>query len=301
MNHLFYLLSDPMLIVESGESRWYIRDVNQAFAAFSGFKKSDLLLLDPAAIISAPESGLCFAGMLRQLSDDQSFTPSLECRLVTKFSTPAAVQLACRKLQAAEQASYVLICKDLRETKWIDEYALNHKIMIACTINERFGIQSFKHYYAPVGQPASAYTNKPIFELVPEQERNKLKRALEHARSNLTTESLSFQLKLGDRFYNADAVIQPFYNGNRSFKSFALILQNMQINAQEDDPSYKLRMLMLSKNISVTSLAQSTLISLTTISKIRNGKIKKPQRLTAELIAGELGVRPEAIWSSFKR
>lgn len=80
-----------------------------------------------------------------------------------------------------------------------------------------------------------------------------------------------------------------------------IMLTELNQQAQEEDPSYKLRMLMLSKNISATSLSRSTLISLTTISKIRNGKIKKPQRLTAELIAGELGVKPEAIWSSFKQ
>lgn len=301
MNHLFYLLSDPMLIVDADETRWSIRDVNQAFTAFSGFKKSDLMLLDPSAIISTQDTGLTFEEAVFQLSEEHAFSPLLACKLITKMSTPADVRMSCRRLQLGERTVYVIICKDLREAKWIDEYIMHHKIMMSLILNESYSIINLKHYYAPVQQPPSSYMNKSILDLIADHERSKLKRSFEYAKNNRTTESIDFQLKLGDRYYSTDAVIQPFYNGNRSFKNFVVILTSLNINNQEEDPSYKLRMLMLSKNISVTSLAQSTLISLTTISKIRNGKIKKPQRLTAELIAEELGVRPETIWGSFKR
>ncbi|WP_169083559.1 helix-turn-helix domain-containing protein [Paenibacillus sp. PL91] len=301
MNHLFYLLSDPMLIVEFDESRWSIRDVNQAFADFSGFKKSDLILLDPSTVISTREAGLSFKEAIHQLSDEDTFSPRIECKLVTKTSTPADVRLSCRKLQLGDRTAFVIICKDLREAKWIDHYIMHHKIMVSSIVNERYFIMNLKHYYAPVQQPSSLYINKSIFDLVADHEQSKIKQVFEYAKNNRTAESIDFQLKFDDRYYSADAIIQPFYNGNRSFKNFVLILTNLHVNNQEEDPSYKLRLLMLSKNVSVTSLAQSTLISLTTISKIRNGKIKKPQRLTAELIAGELGVRPETIWSSFKR
>jgi DNA-binding Xre family transcriptional regulator len=301
MNHLFYLLSDPMLIVESDESLWSIRDVNQAFTAFSGFKKSDLITLDPSTIITTEDSGIAFEEAVIQLAEENAISPLLECKLITKASTPADVRMSCRKLQEADRIVYVIICKDLRESKWIDQYITQNKIMVSLIANDRYTILSLKHYYAPVQQPSSSYVNQSIFDLVAEHERGKLKRIFEYAKNNRTPETADFQLKLGDRYYSADAVIQPFYNGNRSFKNFVVILTSLHLNNQEEDPSYKLRMLMLSKNISVTSLAQSTLISLTTISKIRNGKIKKPQRLTAELIAGELGVRPETIWSSYKR
>ncbi|WP_138755284.1 helix-turn-helix domain-containing protein [Paenibacillus sinopodophylli] len=301
MNHLFYLLSDPMLIVECDESRWSISDVNQAFVVFSGFKKSDLMLLDPSLIISTDEHTLSFDRVIHLLSDESACSPTLECKLITKASVPADIRMTCRKLQIGERTVYVLICKDMREAKWVDEYITHKKIMVSSIINERYSIMSLKHYYAPVQQPSSSYVNKSIFELVADHDQSKLKRALEYAKNNRTEEAVDFQLQLGDRHYSSEAVIQPFYNGNRSFKNFVVILTSLHVNNQDEDPSYKLRMLMLSKNISVTSLAQSTLISLTTISKIRNGKIKKPQRLTAELIAGELGVRPETIWSSFKR
>lgn len=301
MNHLFYLLSDPMLIIEIKESRLHIRDVNQAFTTFSGFIKSDLLHLDPSTLISIAETGQTFYNAIHMLSEDETASPSMECALVTKLSAPAPIRLTSRKLQQDGRTFYVLICKDLRETKWIDDYIVNNKIMISAIVDERYAIKTLKHYYAPVQQPASSYVNNSIFEMIPEHDRGAVKRIFEYAKNNRTTEKADFLLKLGDRSYSASALVQPFYNGNRSFKNFVIILMDMQLSTLEEDPSYKLRMLMLSKNVSVTSLAQSTLISLTTISKIRNGKIKKPQRLTAELIAGELGVRPETIWSNFKR
>jgi DNA-binding Xre family transcriptional regulator len=301
MNHLFYLLSDPMLIIEIKESRLYIRDVNQAFTEFSGFKKSDLLHLDPSSAISTADTGSSFYDVIHSLSEDEWSSPSIECALVTKSSTPAPIRLSSRKLQSDGLTFYVLICKDLRETKWIDDYIVQNKIMISTIVDDKYNIKTLKHYYAPVQEPSSSYIGTSIYDMVLEHDRSKAKRVFEYAKNNRTAEKIDFQLKLGDRSYSTSALIQPFYNGNRSFKNFVVILMNMQLSSQEEDPSYKLRMLMLSKNVSVTSLAQSTLISLTTISKIRNGKIKKPQRLTAELIAGELGVRPEMIWSNFKR
>jgi len=301
MNHLFYSLSDPMLIIEADESRWFIRDVNQAFVTLSGFKQSVLSQLDASSIISTGKAGVSFAEAVNKLANDQTPDASLECELVTKASMPATVSISCRMFQLEQQTMYVVICKDLREANWIDEFIVNNKVMISATVDERFIVSSFKHYYAPVQQSASAYAHKSFFDLVSEQEHSKLKQLLDGVKNNRNEAKASFQLKLGDEIYYADAIIKPFYYGNRSFKNFLIAITNLQLNAQEDDPSFKLRMLMLSKNISATSLAQSTLISLTTISKIRTGKIKKPQRLTAELIAGELGVRPETIWSSFKR
>jgi DNA-binding Xre family transcriptional regulator len=301
MNYLFDLLAEPMFIVESDGNRWYIRDANQAFTTLSGFSKKDLRQLEAASIVSTEAAGLTFNEALHKLSDEANAAPALECKLTTKLTSSAAIRLACRKLPAEERMQYVLICHDLRESKWIEQYITQSKIMISCVLNEQYSILSLEHYDAPVAHPAFSYVNKPFMNLVADHERSQLKLALDRIRSARKPENLTLQIRLGERSYRTEAVIQPFYNGNRSFKSHVVAFQHMHMNQPEEDSSYKLRMLMLSKNMSVTSLAQSTLISLTTISKIRNGKIKKPQRLTAELIAGELGVLPETIWSSYRR
>ncbi len=62
------------------------------------------------------------------------------------------------------------------------------------------------------------------------------------------------------------------------------------------DSSKRLKMWMAKRDISANQMAAATNISLQTISKLRNGHIQKPNRLTAELIAGELQVAVSDIW-----
>lgn|GEM_PF-4931340 len=65
---------------------------------------------------------------------------------------------------------------------------------------------------------------------------------------------------------------------------------------QVHDSAKRLKMWMAKRDISTNQLASITNISLQTISKLRNGHIKKPNRLTAELIAAELQVAVSDIW-----
>lgn len=62
------------------------------------------------------------------------------------------------------------------------------------------------------------------------------------------------------------------------------------------DSAKRLKMWMAKRDISANQMAAATNISLQTISKLRNGHIKKPSRLTAELIAAELQVAVSDIW-----
>ncbi len=301
MNSLFNSLTEPMFIVESDDTRWYIQDVNKAFTILSGFSKTDLRQLEAASIISTEAAGVTFDEALRLLSDEANDSPALECTLTTKLTAATEIRLTCRKLPFEDRSQYIVICHDLRESKWLERELTQSSMMMSCILDERYSLISLEHYYAPVVHPAFSYVNKPFMNIVAEHERIPLRQTLDRIRSSRKAESLTLPIRLGEINYGTEAVIQPFYHGDRSFKSHVVVFQRMHVNQAEEDSSYKLRMLMLSKNMSVTSLAQSTLISLTTISKIRNGKIKKPQRLTAELIAGELGVLPEAIWSSYRR
>jgi lambda repressor-like predicted transcriptional regulator len=58
---------------------------------------------------------------------------------------------------------------------------------------------------------------------------------------------------------------------------------------------------MAKRDLSASQLSLATGISLQTISKLRNGKISRPQRLTAELIASELRVDVQEIWPELVR
>ncbi|MFX3632261.1 MAG: PAS domain-containing protein [Candidatus Pristimantibacillus sp.] len=296
MHNLFYWLPDPMLIVEFEHNRWYIRDINQAFSLLSGYKKRELVDVDPAGLL---QEGFSFNALMTQIPEDSELI--IEWELITKSTQPTLVRLTCRKFHIEQQSRYMIICKNLSEDKWIDDFGADNKIVMTINATEKFNITDTRRYYTPVKYQSSTLVNQNLFDYVFEDHRKSLRRVMDYARNNGTTEQIQIKMLIGDHTYLTSAVIKPFYWGNKSFKDYLIVLTDLNQHTHDEDSSYKLRLLMLGKNISATSLSQSTLISLTTISKIRNGKIKKPQRLTAELIAGELGVKPEMIWSSFKR
>lgn len=296
MDNVFYLLNDPMFIVELEHNRWYIRDINYAFTTLTGYKKTELTDADPDGLL---RRGFAFGGLMTRLGDDNGQT--VEQELISKTTAPIPVRFISRRLPSSEQTCFIVICKDLSEEKFIEEFAMDNQILMSIGVSDQFRVTSANRYYSPIKQRGADLINQVIFDHVAEDSRKSLRRILDYARTHGTTEHAEIRLAIGDQLRMTTAVIKPFYYGNREFKGFVILLTGILQPAMEEDSAYKLRMLMLSKNMTATSLAQSTLISLTTISKIRNGKIKKPQRLTAELIAGELGVKPETIWSGFKR
>ncbi|MFF2091654.1 helix-turn-helix domain-containing protein [Paenibacillus sp. NPDC058174] len=297
MYNIFDMLDDPMMIVEFEHSRWYVRDVNEAFTLLSGYKNNELTDIDPDSLL---KDGLPFHHLMTQLTAEEGDS-SFEWELIARLTAPIPVKLTCRKLQEDNLTGYIVSCKDLSELNWIDDFAQENQIVMTLSVSEQYRIMDAKRYYTPLKQRTSSLVNQLMFDFVTEDSVKPLRRVMENARKNGSEEQMELRMSISDKSYLASALIKPFYYGNKTFRSFSIIITELNLHAQDEDSSYKLRMLMLNKNISATSLAQSTLISLTTISKIRNGKIKKPQRLTAELIAGELGVKPESIWSSFKR
>lgn len=298
MDNVFYLLADPMFIVEFEHNRWYIRDINYAFTTFTGYKKSELMDADPDGLLRI---GFTFGGLMTRFGEDNE--QSIEQVLISKTTTSIPVRLTSRRLPSSEQTCFIIICKDLSEEKYIEEFATDNQVLMSIGVSEQFRVTSANRYYSPIKQRGANLINQVIFDHVAEESRKPLRRIMEYARTHGTTENTEIRLHVGDQMRMTTAVIKPFYSGNKEFKGYVILLTGIlqPVPVRDEDPAYKLRMLMLTKNMTATSLAQSTLISLTTISKIRNGKIKKPQRLTAELIAGELGVKPESIWSGFKR
>ncbi|WP_042165941.1 helix-turn-helix domain-containing protein [Paenibacillus gorillae] len=297
MYNIFDMLDDPMMIVEFEHNRWYVRDVNEAFTLLTGYKNNELTDIDPDSLL---KEDLPFHHLMTLLTEEEGDS-SFEWELIARLTAPIPVKLTCRKLQEDNLTGYIVNCKDLSEPNWIDDFAQENQIVMTLSVSEQYRIMDAKRYYTPLKQRTSSLVNQLMFDFVAEDSVKPLRRVMENARKNGSEEQMELRMSISDKSYLASALIKPFYYGNKTFRSFSIIITELDLHTQDEDSSYKLRMLMLNKNISATSLAQSTLISLTTISKIRNGKIKKPQRLTAELIAGELGVKPESIWSSFKR
>lgn len=75
-------------------------------------------------------------------------------------------------------------------------------------------------------------------------------------------------------------------------------LEDTRPNSMEgaEDGGKTLRMVMAEMDINASELAHATGISLTTISNLRNGRVKNPKRSTVEAVSTALGVTVESIW-----
>lgn len=93
----------------------------------------------------------------------------------------------------------------------------------------------------------------------------------------------------------------PIIDGFGDVLEFAFVIWDLRPVDDCIEASMKLRIWMAKRDITVGYLSSSTGISIQTISKLRNGKILKPQRLTAELIASELQVDVHDIWSEIRK
>jgi DNA-binding Xre family transcriptional regulator len=194
---------------------------------------------------------------------------------------------------------YAVVFHDVTEQRWIESVIREQKAVGAAILTREHTIQWMTSYMTPVLHEQSAYLNQPFQQYVSVNDRRHVKRSLDYASANRTPQPCSFSILHEDDAYLARAVFMAFQHWNGSVRSHAVVMLQMEPLHTDVDSSAKLRLLMTVKNISVTELARSTHISLTTISKIRNGKIKKPKRMTAELIASQLGVVPEAIWGAY--
>jgi DNA-binding Xre family transcriptional regulator len=95
--------------------------------------------------------------------------------------------------------------------------------------------------------------------------------------------------------------IFPIYDGFGEIEQFAFSIWEMQESSGSEQSGTKLKIWMAKRDLSASQLSLATGISLQTISKLRNGKISRPQRLTAELIASELRVDVQEIWPELVR
>ncbi|GLX69137.1 helix-turn-helix domain-containing protein [Paenibacillus glycanilyticus] len=82
---------------------------------------------------------------------------------------------------------------------------------------------------------------------------------------------------------------------------YALHEDSLTVINHVSEPAKRLKMWMAKRDLSANQLSAATHISLQTISKLRNGHIAKPNRLTAELIAGELQVAVSDIWPEVRK
>lgn len=297
MYDFFTFSPHPIIIVSNQHSKWLMKDINSAFLSLSGYRKEDLI--GKSASILSHSSPFCQV-LARLAALQENEDSELDCEISTRFGRCITVSLRLNRIQSDHNNLYALMVTDISEKRWIDDIILDQRIEASLLLTADGTIKSINRYYSPVRFNASRFLEGSAADFILENEKFKIYRFFEALKASQTEAELSFTLDLFGDLFTSTIIAKPFYRSDGTLKCFAIVFTKLALIDPFEDPSFKLRLLMTEKKISVTQLAHTTDISLTTISKIRNGKIKKPQRITAELIAGKLGVVPGEIWSCFR-
>ncbi|SEP11078.1 helix-turn-helix domain-containing protein [Paenibacillus sp. OV219] len=321
MVDMFANTANAILIIREQQNSRYIHDCTKSFCHVTGFKQEALI---GNKLMNMPESVTNELWPLIDRMCDMISDKLPEAHAEVDVTAPNNMhifaELHVKPIRYANDSYYLLTFRDRSEHKWIDDLLVKQRVELSLVLTSAGSITSMRSYHEPIPFDRQTITMQPGQRFVAESDRERVRAILDtlRSRTDATAEPLMFKLQLFEDQYLAHALIRPFFYADGTFRCFAICIlsvetlhqadekptKNMTIAMEEysqdemNEPSFKLRLLMLKRNMTVTKLAEHTQISLTTISNIRNGKIKKPQRLTAHLIAEQLGVSPDEIWGS---
>ncbi|MBD3918647.1 helix-turn-helix transcriptional regulator [Paenibacillus sp. PR3] len=211
-----------------------------------------------------------------------------------------------KPLESASDGSpyFLLTATDLSAELWIEQQSKSGKAFYVGIMDKHYIVRKFHVNFVPAVEPADVTVlNHSMFDFISAAEHDIIRAqlaqcAIDKVQQDLFMHTLRFD-ELSELAMRT--TIYPIYNGFGEFEQFAFSIWEMQETSSSEQSSTKLKIWMAKRDLSASQLSQSTGISLQTISKLRNGKISKPQRLTAELIASELRVDVQEIWPELVR
>ncbi|MFD0711941.1 helix-turn-helix domain-containing protein [Paenibacillus sp. GCM10027626] len=283
---IFQTFNEPMAIIAGEGMQAKIAKANEAFLTLSGFTEAELGKL--------PLSSL----MISTDGSPYGSNSSPHYLLHAKKNHSIRIKLTRRIIEYNNQPAVLFIAQDISGALWIHSIIEAGKALIWGFVAKDLLIERAV-FTAPIStlDPDIAI-RQHIISLIHEDDQERLMNEIIQAASNKRAAQIKLRSKRVASMVDLQltVVFSPFYNGDGSLKQFGFVVTGLQPYNEPSDPSTKLKIAMARHNISTQQLAELTGISMQTISKLRNGKIIKPMRLTAELIASELHLKPEDIW-----
>jgi len=252
------------------------------------------------------------------------------CLLMENYSTPPAVQLAqlqhkqyiktemsarskhnaemffeieAYRVDDGDDKLLVFFAHNISGSKWIEKQIAAQPVLCSGILNKDYVIERYELYIDAAADHKTSYENVSIFELITPEQQPHLKQTFEEI--NVAKQSKHIILrttKLADHLaYELRMTVHPLLDGFGQLQDYAFVICHLKPFEESSDPSVRLKIIMAQRNITVQWLSEATGITVQTISKLRNGKIRKPQQLTAKLIACELGVAVSDIWPETRR
>lgn len=293
--HLFHLLNQPMLIMKEYDGIVRVEDANEAFMNLSGYSLTHILATKSQYLRS------------QYRIDLRKRIVKREIKMRTKRKNELAVRIEQIPLPAQPDDVWTrafLIFEDLTAYKWIDRQPEKGKVLISGIVDKHLHIRFLRDNLGPhMFELDSTMEDENLLQFIAEYERPRMMELLQetsrqHKEQNVTI----ITSKLSGVELELELTYCPVLDGHGHCRELAFVVRDFRpADEQVVDSATKLKIWMAKRDISAGQLASATGISLQTISKLRNGKIEKPQRLTAELIASELGVEVHHIWPLIRK
>jgi len=295
---LFHTLRTPMVIVsDKGEQSQIIR-MNQAFAQLAGYTEQELAGTSLSELLTAAQA---------TLSDGRVYPHFL---LQAKNNDPISVELSYSLIEYEHASAQLVIAHDITAVLWIHGHLLAAPALSWDIIDAGYmlGEAPDHNLFNAMASSSSSYTirrdpelnlrQQRAFSFIHEDEHEQFKQFIKRLALTGNTDQITLRTSEIPATINlkVSLLCAPFYNGDGNLKQIGIILLNLSPVNEPLHAAVKLKIAMARCSISTQQLAALTGISMQTISKLRSGKITKPQRLTAQLIARELNMIPEDIW-----
>ncbi|HTG71671.1 MAG TPA: helix-turn-helix domain-containing protein [Candidatus Udaeobacter sp.] len=291
---IYQMMDQPMLLMSQSNHEVQIDDANQAFLRLSGYTLKELQ--------SKPSSTL----LQKYKIDASRQVFKSEVILYTKQKRQISVRIDQQPLpknSKDDSNRAFIIFEDLTPYKWIEQQAERNKVLISGIVDSHQRVRLLRAGPAPLLFEADRnMKNETLLQFIADTEHGPMKKVLKQA--YLSKKESCFKLKtnkLSGIELELSVMFTPIIDGFGEVLEFAFVIWDLNPVNDKAEASMKLRIWMAKRDITAGHLSASTGISIQTISKLRNGKILKPQRLTAELIASELQVDVHDIWSEVRK
>jgi Predicted transcriptional regulator len=289
---IFMILNQPMIVLRERDGSYSVEDANEAFQRLVGYPL-DYMLRTPSSelILYKPDLSR------RILKSELVILARNGNRLSVRIEQ---IPLPDRR-DGCQRA--LIIAEDLTAYHWIDRQFEHGKVLLSGVVNQHLHVRFIRDSLAPLlFQPDRTLDDESLLQFIADREHQMLKELLDCAALSMseqrtvlhTTKQSGVELEL-------EITFKPVADGFGQVKEVAFVIWDFRPVDDGIDSATRLKIWMAKRDISSGQLAGATGISIQTISKLRNGKIEKPQRLTAELIASELCVDVHEIWPSIRK
>lgn len=293
-SQIFQIMGQPMILLSQNDREVRIEDANQAFLRLTGYTLAELQSKKSSYLLK------------KYRIDNARQVLKSEVGIYTKLERQISVRIDQQPLPTCSQDGTiraVITFEDLSPYKWIDQQAEKNKVMISGIVDSHQHVRFLRDGLAPLlFEPDRKLKDETLMQFIADTDHGLMRDVIQE--TYLHKKEKSIKLKTSKQSgieLEMSVTFAPILDGYGEVSEFAFVIWDLRPVDEKIEASVKLRIWMAKRDVTAGHLSASTGISIQTISKLRNGKILKPQRLTAELIASELQIEVHEIWSETRK